>query len=315
MGPIHFFSTEGKNLSRVAGFHYNPRHKHPRKAGLMSGIVVDQGGIMRRETMTSHADVLPVYRRLRQVGVKLNHKLVKTLSAEAFRQGASALDILKGEKFVFDSEDESAVLMDFCIHNVRIDGLNAVQRYLDDSPPEADSDEMLLLTAMLGSFYSLVQVVEAEHGVGVTVVDALCGDTFFVADIGLGTSGQAGSLFATRLFGLEDEGFHMTGGAGLPVTTPALEKIRKALDRRFAPGTDFALLTPEQESDLAALVIRSCLASGMSSQIVYGRSAEISTRKDRSIDPREIRQANRNDPCPCRSGRKFKTCCGRRPRL
>ena len=69
--------------------------------------------------MTSHAEVLPVYRRFRQIGLQLNHKLVKTLSTEALNEGGRRLGILKNDTFVFDSEDETSVLMDYCIHNVR----------------------------------------------------------------------------------------------------------------------------------------------------------------------------------------------------
>jgi hypothetical protein len=74
-------------------------------------------------------------------------------------------------------------------------------------------------------------------------------------------------------------------------------------------------LTADQESKLASLVIPACLtAASIRPQIVYGRSAEASSSEERSIDPREIRRGNPNDPCPCGSGRKLKSCCGRRPR-
>ena len=139
---------------------------------------------------------------------------------------------------------------------------------------------------MLKGYYSLIQVIDAERGVGMTFRDVLRGDTHFLADIGLGTTGRQGALFATRVFSLEDQGFLVTGGAGLPVTAAALARIRKELNREFAPGTDFARLTPDQESDLAALVIRVCLRSGMSSRIAYGTSAETSSK---GVDNRPAR--------------------------
>jgi hypothetical protein len=265
--------------------------------------------------MTSHAQLLPVYQQFRQVSAQLNHKLVQCLSKAVLHEGGRRLGILKKETLVFESEEASFVLMDFCIHNVRIDGLNAVQRYLKQSPPPPDSQEMALLTAMLAGHYSLVQVVDAERGVGVTVFDALRGDTYFIADIGLGNSGEAGALLATRLFHLKDHGFHMTGGAGLPVDGTTLEKLKNEIYREFPDDTTFAFLTADRAADLAALIIRSCLGSGMSSHIAYGKLAAAASRKEKSIDPRSVRRANPNDPCPCGSGRKFKSCCGRRPRL
>jgi hypothetical protein len=267
------------------------------------------------ETTTTHAHLLPIYRRLRQVGLKLNHTLVATLDKEVVNDGGRRLGILKNDTLVLDTEDELAVLMDFCIHDIRIDGRNAVERYIERSGPPVGSDEDAVLATMLTRRYSLMQVIDTEPDVGVTARDIWRDDMFFVADIGLGSTARPGSVFATRLFFVENHGFYLTGGAGLPVVGETLDEINKVLSREFGPGTDFARLDPDEQSELAALVIRTCLGSGMSSRIMYGASAENSARKERSIDPYEVRRANRNDPCPCGSGRKFKSCCGRRPRL
>ena len=51
--------------------------------------------------------------------------------------------------------------------------------------------------------------------------DHLRGGTHFLADIGMSSTAAPGHVFATRLFPLEEQGFVMTGGAGLPVTRPA----------------------------------------------------------------------------------------------
>jgi hypothetical protein len=263
--------------------------------------------------MMIHAEVLPTYRRIRQLGVQLNHKLVKTLSKETIETAGERLGILKNGILVFDSEKETSVLMDYAIYDVRVGGQNAVERYLDQSPPPPNSDEMALLKAMLEAYYSLFQIVSSERGVGVTVRDVLRRDIGFMADIGLSSCARKGIVLATRVIPLEEQGFLMSGGAGLPVTSQAIARITKELERVFPPTTDFARLTPGQESSVAALAIRTCLESGMNSQIAYGTSAETPSGSKRQIDPREIRRANRNDPCPCGSGKKFKSCCGRRP--
>jgi hypothetical protein len=265
--------------------------------------------------MMIHSEILPAYRRIRQLGVRLNHKLMKTLSNEAIQTAGEKLGIRKNGILVFDSEDETSVLMDYAIYNVRIGGQNAVERYLDQSPPTPDSDEMALLNAMLEAYYSLFQIVDAERGVGVTVRDLLRAETHFMADIGFSNSAPTNSVLASRVIPLEEHGFIMSGGAGLPTTQPTVARITSNLVSVFGPNADFGRLTPDMESELAAIVIRVCLESGMSSFIEYGFAAEMPRRSKPSVDPREVRRANRNEPCPCGSGRKFKTCCGRRPRL
>jgi hypothetical protein len=264
--------------------------------------------------MTIHAEVLPTYRRLRQLGLQLNNTLVGTLSKETVLEGGRRLGILKDGKLVLDHEDQMSVVMDYCIHNVWVDGQNAIQRYREQSPPPSGSDEMVILTAMLEGYYSLIEVINAEPGVGLTVRDHLRGGTHFLADIGMSQTANRGAGFATRLFSVEEAGFVMTGGAGLPVTAPVFIGIKRELDQRFGREMDFTRLTPDQESELAAAAIRICLESGMGSHIAYGTSAETSSRMAKGIDRRTARLGNPNDPCSCGSGRKVKSCCGRRPR-
>jgi hypothetical protein len=270
---------------------------------------------MRKETMASHARMLPAYRQLRQIGVPLCNSLVASLDESMLNEGARRIGILKNGTIVLDSEHVMSVLMDFCIHSIRVNGQTAVQRFMQALPPRAGSEEAAILRRMLTGHYAIVEVISLEKGVGLNVRDVLRDDIYFVADIGLSTSARPKELIGTRLFFVEEHGFHMTGGAALPVTGTAISKINQELVRHFGFGTDFARIDVGQESELAEIVIRTCLATGMGSRIAYGTSAEISSGNELSFDSRERRRANRNDPCPCASGKKFKSCCGRRPQL
>jgi hypothetical protein len=61
------------------------------------------------------------YRRVRQVSFELNNgKLVPALSKAAIDFAASSLGMLRGNVIVFDTEDESAVLMDHAIYTLAI---------------------------------------------------------------------------------------------------------------------------------------------------------------------------------------------------
>jgi len=262
----------------------------------------------REQIMTTHEHLLPVYLRLRQAGLRLNHELVGTLSKEDLHEGARRLGMLHDETLVFDSPDKTSVLMDYCIHNFYSGGKNAAQRYLAESPPR-DSVEMTFLQAMQTAYYSILRVTDVERGVGVAVRDVLRGGTGFVVDVGFGSSAQPGWSLAGRVIPLED--FLISGGASLPINAEAVIRIAKEL-KRIDPATDLCNLAPDQEADLAAMVIRSCLRSGASAQIRYetpGSTPSLGNRP--SVRSQPVR-ANRNDPCPCGSGRKYKTCCGKR---
>jgi hypothetical protein len=258
--------------------------------------------------MTTQAHLLPFYKRIRQVGLRLNKKLVSSLSTEIMREGGRRLGILRNDTFVFGSEDESSILMDYCIYNCYQDGQNAVQRYLAASPP-VDSDEMLLLRAKQNAYYTLMKVIDVEPGVGLTILDTLRGDTGFLMDVGLGTSSRVDDAFAGRLVPIE--GFLMTTGAAVPMTRDALLRMRARFER-LDPATDCSRMTPEQEAVFAAMTIRSCLEAGALSQVMYAGPGEGPALVSAARGPSQRLRANRNDPCPCGSGRKYKTCCGKR---
>lgn len=257
-----------------------------------------------------HPDMLAAYRRLRQVRLSLNNALVKSLDKGAIEECGRKLGLLRRGTLVLDSEQELAVLMDYAIFDFRKGGRNAVQRYLAASSSAPESDERILLEAMTEARYGLFQVVEVKRGLGVAVRDILRGDTGFLVDIGFGDTAREDFVLATRVIPQPD--FLITGGAALPVIGGALAQIRAGLARKYDPeATDFAHLTPEQETDLTTLVVRTLLASGLSSRIAYQDPTQGTAGGQAPTGVPKARRVGRNDPCPCGSGKKFKACCGR----
>ena len=258
--------------------------------------------------MTDHSGVLDRYRRVREVRFRLNNLLVATIPKKTFEECGRILGFLRKGALFFETEDETALLMDYCIYYPGPDGRNLVAKYLETSPPPADSDEMVALQEMTHAYYSLFQVLEVERGVGVSVRDLLRDETGFIVDVGFGNTADRHMMLATRIFAME--GVLMTGGAALPVNASAAKRIFNDLTRtNLTPETfDFHQITPRQEAELAALVIRACRSTGMSSRIAYAEPG--SPARPTSIGS-EVRRVGRNEPCPCGSGKKFKVCCGR----
>ena len=111
-----------------------------------------------------------------------------------------------------------SVLMDYCLYYPEPDGRNLVAKYLEKSPPPADSDTVIALWAMTEAYYSVFQITEVERGVGVTVQDLLRDKTGFIVDIGFGNTAQRHLILASRL---RDLGLLTTRGAALPVDPAA----------------------------------------------------------------------------------------------
>jgi hypothetical protein len=257
--------------------------------------------------MPDHSALLERYRRMREVTFRLNNLLVKTIPKRTLEECGRLLGFIRKGILFFETEDESAVLMDYCIFYPDSDGRNLVAKYLEKTPPPADSEEMAALQAMTHAYYSLFQVVDVERGVGVSVRDLLRGETGFIVDVGFGSSAQRHMILATRIIPVE--GFLMTSGAAVPVDASAAARIFRELKRTgYSENFDYRQITPRQEAEVAAVVIRECRASGMTSRIAY---AEPGAQARPTPVSSGVRRVGRNDPCPCRSGKKFKACCGR----
>jgi hypothetical protein len=264
--------------------------------------------LFRREepgTTPDRAGIVTRYKHLRAVGRTLNQKLVQRLSKDVLHEGGRKLGLLKRDILVFGSEDETAILMDYCIYDVRRKGRNAFEQYLLDSAPAPESDEMVCLRAMQRAVYSLFIVESVIRGFGVAVRDVLSGAAIFVVDMGFGSTAQPGVVFASRL--LFHEGFAMTGGAALPLGVlpeDQQQSLKMKLAEAAAPD-DSGYFDP-------APLIRACLSRGCSSHIRYQEPSGRLVAQQGASEGNRSRSVGRNDPCPCGSGKKFKNCCIKR---
>jgi len=260
--------------------------------------------------MLKHSELLPRYKQFRQVGLGLNNKLVKSLSREDLNEGGKKLGILRQGVLVFDTEDESSVLMDYCLHDVPRGGLNAIERYLENSPPPEGSDELLFLQAKRQSWYSVFVVESTEPGVGIHLRDLLRDELLFLFDVGFSQSAIAGVVLATRVMTLE--GMIMSTGAGLPIGMMSLAHRAQLVNafRATFPNVDFRAMSPDQATKLSTAIIRASLKRGAANQVVYADpgAGHQATRNAKELSPGT--RAGRNDSCPCGSGKKFKRCCG-----
>ncbi len=267
---------------------------------------------------TDTAEIVALYQRLRPLRLRLNNELVGRLSRNALEEGGKKLGILRRGTFVFDNEDESSVLMDYCIYDVYRSGRNAIDQYLQDHSPDPDSDEMACLQAMRHAKYALVIVTRIEPGVGCHIKNLFTDETRLLVDMGFSETARPGVLLATRL--LDFGAFVTTTGAALPLGVLSSDESA-AWQRKLSMGVDDGREDP-------APLIRGFLERGASSHVRYegstpsqwcddakdSRPAGISAQQRRAIAKRGSTKPAGNRRCRCGSGKMFKNCCGKRQR-
>ena len=87
--------------------------------------------------------------------------------------GAKRIGILHGGTIVFDNEDQSCVLADYCIYNVRRQGRNAVEQYLCDCSPDPGSDDMVCLPRDAARHLWVLVVLRPNRALGATFATCL----------------------------------------------------------------------------------------------------------------------------------------------
>lgn len=248
--------------------------------------------------------ILRDYKELRRLSVAVNTRLAEMLGEREIKAAASALGVRHGNRLELQTEDEISVVMDYAIHNVFRDGLNAVQRLLDEKPPAEGSNELRLLRAMQDSHYSIFDVQTPIRGFGVRGLDGPEKIPITIADIGFGESAAPGLVLAARIFS-PGEGWWMTTGAALPLHADAADRILRAFENH---QSRYAAEPTEQER--TTMIIRACIASGASHYISYATPGKEPASPVVTPISRGQPKIGRNDPCPCGSGKKYKKCCG-----
>ena len=66
--------------------------------------------------MTDHSGLLDRYRRMREVRFRLNNLLVKTIPKKTLEECGRILGFFRKGTLFFESEDETSVLMDYCLY-------------------------------------------------------------------------------------------------------------------------------------------------------------------------------------------------------
>ncbi len=259
--------------------------------------------------MSNYDALVARYRRLRAVGRRLNNRLVETPSRETTIRAAKRLGLWHDGALAIETDDEITVLLDFAIHEEYENGVNAVERYASEHPPEPGTDEDAVLQAMRKAYYGLLRVEDILPGVGVRVYDLLRDQRFLLADIGLSRTATEGDLLATHMLPFDE--FSTTSGAALPLDSETLATVRDKVLPRDRQSRLLKMWEPtgEEGAEVAAAIIRLALEAGASSFITDLDLGEPAAPLDPAASGAS--RLGRNDPCPCGSGKKYKKCCGR----
>jgi hypothetical protein len=169
------------------------------------------------------------YQAYRTAAKELNQQIMGALVDRAvLMRAARALDIARGDTFVFENEAEMNVLMDYALYEYRVNGQSLVQVYREQTTLLTPLQRELL-DAMCQSYLSLFRmadIVTADHTI--MLVDELDHRPEIpLVDIMFSRTAEPGMLLFTRVVPLA--GMNMT--AGIAFVFPG--DLKASLERRY----------------------------------------------------------------------------------
>jgi hypothetical protein len=198
------------------------------------------------------------YKHLREVGRSLNTQIINQLSKPAITECGKKLGIVKKKTLLLGNEDELSILFDYCLYSYRRGGKNPIERYLDNTPPSENSDEMRLLQAMSQSYYSLFSIEEIYPEQGAAIRDLIREKKLFLMDMGIGNAGALGMLFTGRILPFGE--YYMTSGAILPLQDKGLiDEVMLIVKKFMTHKKQEGHFSPTHEAAFSAQIIRAVL--------------------------------------------------------
>jgi len=184
---------------------------------------------------THRDDVLRRYIQLRNVGLRLNHKIInRYASGDVIRNAARDLGI-KIEKrggrrlMLFESNAEIHFLMDYIVHDYILRGKRLFELY-EEEVGASDEVEAEILAAKKRSYVSLFEVNrKLPFSAQLYLTDLLGNRKIRIIDFGMSLSVSVGTIIGFRL--VPHKGFGMTSGTPLPFVGLHRREVMRGFQR------------------------------------------------------------------------------------
>ena len=177
------------------------------------------------------------YQACRKAHMELNHKIIRTtLRKEHFLEAGRRLGVLREGTLVFRNEDETSVLMDFALNDLKTDDKTVVQMYRDRTGGIKDV-EREMLNALISSNTSLFRIDSISASDSILFLSDMLNNRTDISlvDISLSKSAIPGFLLFIRLVPFKS--VFMTSGISF-VFCPDLEEILLRKYKKFSKKVD-----------------------------------------------------------------------------
>ena len=215
-------------------------------------------------------EVLAEYRDYRELGRKLLNDIGKHVPGGLLKAGKK-LGIVAGKTFIFQTEAEPVILMDYAVFNERSGGsFNAIERYLNINK-KIGEEYSCFFEGLKKSFYSVFEIISKEPGFGVGLRDVMTDTIHFLIDVNLSNTIYLQHHLCGRIIPFTT-GFYCTSGTFIPITHNWALRAIQGIVNKFACHAHAAsqpVFSKKHEAAFQAEVIRILLKADETEYVGY----------------------------------------------
>lgn len=205
------------------------------------------------------------YQQVRAAGRELVNRMAETISPAHVRIAARLLGMEHNGVLTTGNGPGLAILADFMHHEVVVEGMTLVEKYIHDHPPAAGSLDEAILQSMRKGIYTILRLDEPLEHNNWRAQDLFFEQSLILVDRGFGETGQAGMLMAGRLLPVGD--YYMTAGAMLPLEPVTVIRLTRSLAPiigRVGPQTKEKMqrMSRQKHAEMVAHIARQAMEAG-----------------------------------------------------
>lgn len=174
-------------------------------------------------------DLIETYKTYRRSSIRLTQKIMDTcLKRDVVMKSAKLLGIVRGGTLIFESEDDTGVLMEFALYDYKVNNKNTIAIYRDTVGWENEIEKEIL-DVRLKAYSSLFKVISISKKEKTLLLHDILDkkDNITLIDISLSESAIPGMLLFTRLVPCKE----FTMSSGISFAFPG--RLEKTLLKRY----------------------------------------------------------------------------------
>lgn len=181
------------------------------------------------EAPETDRDRLQRYMTIRQISRDLTRDMMKHVPRRILMRGARDLNMVRRGTIVFDAEEDTTYLMDRCFYDLRWQGKNLVEHFVDSDDYEALTDtQKTVAQGMTTAYYSLFEIQGANPlNATIDLCDLLDDNSLTMHDQNMSRTAVRGLLLATRINSIQ--GIQLSTGVACPFLPEQKERLLERL--------------------------------------------------------------------------------------